>query len=51
MNKNTDLTTTITGLVTSIVGLLTYYNVISMDLGTSIISVGVIIFSWFTNKK
>lgn len=51
MNTNTDLTTTITAFITSVVGLLTYYNVIPMDLGAPIVSVGVIIFGFFTNKK
>ena len=47
-----DLKATVTGVVTGIAGLLSYYNIVIPEAWfPAIVSVGVIVLGWFANKK
>lgn len=46
-----DLKTTVTGLITSVVAILTYYGFLPQELTVPVIAIGVVLFSYFTNKK
>lgn len=47
----TDNITTVTSIVTAIVGILTYYKFIPADLSVPFIALGIALLGYFTNKK